>query len=400
MESWDASTARWDVMTMTMRLAALAAAFLLGACAVPAGRSSLGEGDITPGMLLEASPLASAATLPEVGREDILYVSPEMHEFLKGYVTPDQNEYFRLQQLLYAVMGEGKFQLVYDDRTRTAQETFRDQRGNCLSFTNMFVAMARYAGLDAYYQEVEIPAQWSLSGQAFLLSQHVNVFMDLSHDETRIVDFNILDFNTSYERRVISDERARAHYFNNIGVEHMLEGGTALALANFRASVLEDQNFAPAWINLGILHRREGLPAYAETAYLQALQADRYNLVAMSNLANLYEQEGLVERAAEYRARVVSHRNKNPYYRFHVASEAFINGDYDAAISHVKYAIRKRKDEPRFYSLLSLSYLMGGDKASAERWMKKAEAVAAQSADPAADQQKYHHKLEWLMSQG
>jgi hypothetical protein len=43
---------------------------------------------------------------------------------------------------------------------------------------------------------------------------------------------------------------------------------------------------------------------------------------------------------------------------------------------------------------------MGGDKASAERWMKKAEAVAAQTSGQASEQQKYHHKLEWLMSQG
>ena len=39
---------------------------------------------------------------------------------------------------------------------------------------------------------------------------------------------------------------------------------------------------------------------------------------------------------------------------------------------------------------------IGGDKAAAERWMRKAEAVAVQEAD----REKYHHKLEWLMSQG
>lgn len=387
-------------MYLTARILTVAAAALLAACAAPAGRSSLGSGDITAAMLLDASPLASGAALPEVTREDLLTVTPEMSAFLDGYINPEQKQSFRLKRLLYAIMGEGTFELVYDDSTRTAAETFRDQRGNCLSFTNMFVAMARHVGLDASYQEVEVPAEWSLSGQAFLLSQHVNVFLHLSHDETRIVDFNILDFNTSYGRRVITDERARAHYFNNIGVEHMLNGDTALALANFRAGVREDPTFAPAWINLGILHRREGYPAHAEAAYLQALEADRFNLVAMSNLGSLYEQEGMEERAAEYRARVESHRNKNPYYRFYTASEAFVNGDYEAAIAHLKYAIRKRDDEPRFYSLLSLSYLMSGDKAAAQRWMEKAEAVAGQSADPSADQQKYHHKLEWLMSQG
>lgn len=385
-------------MDMTMRLLALLAAALLGACAVPAGRSSLGSGEMTPAMLLEASPLASGTALPEVGREDILSMTPEMVAFLAGYVNPEHNEYFRLKRLLYAVMGEGTFDLVYDDRTRTAPETFYEQRGNCLSFTNMFVAMARHAGLDARYQEVEIPAEWSLAGEAFLFSQHVNVFLDLNHYDTRIVDFNIVDFNSGYPGRVISDARARAHYFNNIGVEHMLDGDTVIALANFRASVHESPDFAPAWINLGTLHRREGFAAHAEAAYLQSLETDPFNLVAMSNLANLYEEEGLLERADEYRARVESHRNRNPYYRFYVASEDFMNGDYESAIGHLRYAIRKRKDEPRFYSLLSLSYLMSGDKIAAERWMKKAEAVASQSTDRPADQQKYHNKLQWLIN--
>lgn len=386
-------------MTATRRVLAGAAATLLGACAAPSSFTSLGSGEFTPAMLLEASPLASGVELPEVARDDMLSVTPKMSEFLDGYIRAEQSEHSRLKQLVYAVMGEGKFQLVYDDRTRTAQETFRDQRGNCLSFTNLFVAMARHVGLNARYQEVQVPAEWSLAGQAFLLSQHVNVFLELGHEDIRIVDFNIFDFHTSYERQVISDARARAHYFNNIGVEHMLDGGTLLALTNFRASLRDDPVFAPAWVNLGILHRREGYAAHAEAAYLQALQVDRSNLVAMSNLANLYEQEGLVQRAAEYRRKVESHRNRNPYYRYTLASEAFVNGDYEAAMGHLRNAIRKRDDEPRFYSLLSLSHLMSGDKAAAERWMKKAEAVAAQSSGQASDQQRYHHKLEWLMSQ-
>lgn len=382
-------------MYLTARILTVAAVALLAACAAPAGRSSLDSGDITAALLLDASPLASGAALPEVAREDLLTVTPEMSAFLGDYISPKQKQAFRLKRLLYAIMGEGAFELTYDNVTRTAQETFREQRGNCLSFTNMFVAMARHVGLDASYQEVEIPAEWSLSGQSFLLSQHVNVFVRLDHDETRIVDFDILDFNTAYGRRVITDERARAHYYNNIGVEHMLNGDTALALANFRAGVREDPTFAPAWTNLGILHRREGFPAYAEAAYLQALEADRFNLVAMSNLGSLYEQEGMEERAAEYRARAAAHRNKNPYFRFYTAGEAFVAGDYQTAIGHLKYAIRKRDDEPRFYSLLSLSYLMSGDQAAARRWMEKAEAVARETAE----QEKYSHKLEWLRKQ-
>ena len=385
-------------MNKLSRLLLAAALAGLAACAVPSNRfsSSLGSEAVSPEALLESSPILAGAAPPDVTRADILAVTPEMQAFLDQYIEPGQYETYRLKRLLYALLGEGEFELVYDDVTRTAPETFRDRHGNCLSFTNLFVAMARQAGLNAHYQEVDVPADWSLSGQSFLLMQHVNVFLDLGHDQTRIVDFNILDFNTTYERRVISDARARAHYYNNIGAEHMLGGESEAALANFRASLRQDAGFAPAWINLGILHRREGYPAWAERAYLQALDVDAFNLVAMSNLASLYEEQGLVERAAEYRDRVAAHRNRNPYYRFYLASEDFTNGDYGAAIGNLRYAIRKRDDEPRFYSLLSLSYLMQGDRQAARRWMEKAEEVAARTAD----QQRYHHKLEWLMSQG
>ena len=272
-------------------------------------------------------------------------------------------------------------------------ETFRDQRGNCLSFTNMFVAMARYVDLDASYQEVEIPPAWSVSGHSFLFNQHINVFIDLENDVPRVVDFNMMNFNVNYKRRVISDQRARAHYFSNMGVEYMLAGDTALAFAHFREGISEDKSYSPAWVNLGILYRREGYPDYAEAAFLRAVEIDRFNLVAMSNLSSLYYEQGHTELAEQYRGQVESHRMRNPYYRYQTAQADFVNGDYDAAIKNLKYAVRERKNEGSFYMLMSLSYLMKGDREAAQRWMKKAEEVTEQ----AADRQKYNSKYEMLM---
>ena len=147
---------------------------------------------------------------------------------------------------------------------------------------------------------------------------------------------------------------------------------------------------------MGILHRREKLSAFAEAAYSRALEIDHFNPVAMSNLASLYDEAGLTQKAEQYRDWVRSHRMKNPYYRYYLARDAVAEGDYRTAIDHLKYAIRHRENESRFYSLLSVSYLMSGDKRAAERWMRKAEELAVQEAD----REKYHHKLEWLMSQG
>jgi len=348
---------------------------------------------ITTEDILEANPLVAGVELPDISSVDVLKLSPQMIKFLDRWVEKGGRDYFKLRSLLYAIMGDGSFVLVYDDRTRTAEQTFIDRRGNCLSFTNMFIAMARYLGLKARYQEVDIPPDWSTKGETFILSQHINAEVKIASGYDQMVDFNMYDFRTSYDRRVISDERALAHYFNNIGVEHMLKGEIPLAFANFRASILQDKTFSPAWVNLGTLDNHGGFKNFAEAAYQQALNVDSESMVAMSNLAGLYEGEGRFELAAQYRERVKRHRQQNPYYRYQLAREAFDAGDYETAIHELKYAISKNRNEDTFYFLLSLSYLNSGDKDTAQQWMKKAEEVASMGPD----KQRYRSKLDLLM---
>lgn len=373
--------------------AGLLAGVLLSSCVSTPDHSLLENNRVTADMLLDQSPLSDGTVGSDLARLDILELTPEMKAFIDEYVGDRRNRNARLKRLIHAVMGDDNFELVYDDATRTAAETFRDRRGNCLSFTNLFIAMARHLEIQAHYQEVEIPPDWSLVGESFLFSQHVNVFLDLGADETRIVDFNVYDFNVSYERRLISDARARAHYFSNIGVDHMLAGETAEAYANFRQAVVEDETFSPAWINMGILHRREGFPDYAETAFRQALEIYSFDFLAMSNLANLYEEQGLVEPAEQYRSRVRDHRMNNPYYLYGLAQTAIVDGDYQSAIGYLRDAIRKRDEDSRFYSLLSVSYYLAGDEKAAARWMER----AGELADDEGSRLRYHSKLDNLM---
>ena len=139
----------------------------------------LGQNSITPEMLLEKSPQARDVQLPVVSRAGILDVTWEMPDFLDEHVDRSQSGYTRSKQLIQAIMGDDHFRLIYDESTRTADERFRDRRGNCLSLTNLFVAMARHLGIDARYQEVEIPPDWSLAGQSFLLRRSTAGFRRL-----------------------------------------------------------------------------------------------------------------------------------------------------------------------------------------------------------------------------
>ncbi len=303
------------------------------ACACATGSKSLNNGTVEPHELLEGAPLSRAQDeLHLIESDEVLAVSGEMRQFLDSNVHYKASGQIKLRELIDAIINEGTFGLAFDGTTRTAAETFRLRRGNCLSFSNMFVAMARYVGLEAVYQEVDIPPDWAFQDDVFLLNRHVNVSVDVGRSGPHAVDFNIDDFKSSYDAPTISDTRALAHYYNNMGVEARRRPHGIGSRGLPPGSGGNDRRIPPAWTNLGKLYLRNDYPKYAEAAYLLALKADDEDLVAMSNLANFYERRGDVERAAIYRKQVVNHRKENPYYRYRRAREAYAAEDYDTAI--------------------------------------------------------------------
>jgi Flp pilus assembly protein TadD len=368
-------------------------AVLLCACTTSqAGRTGAA---VTTDELLAGTALGFADS-PDVAvaPAEVLALSPEMRAFIDAHVDRSGGAALKLHQLASSIIDEKTFGVTYDDRTRTAAETFRARRGNCLSFSTMFVAMARDVGLDVQYQEVEIPPDWTLDNDTYVLNQHVNVYVNLEPAAPKVVDFNIADFKSSYEMERIPDTRALAHHYNNVGVERMQAGDAGSALAHFRRALEEsDRAFSPAWVNLGTLYLRGGRTAEAEAAYLQALAADSSDLVAMSSLARLYDRLGERERAAACRKRVVHHRNRNPYYRYELARRAYLAHDYRAAIGHLKYAARKRPKEDQFCFLLGACYLQGGDERQARRWFDRAEELAATDAQ----KRRYSSKIDTVL---
>ena len=348
---------------------------------------------LSGGDLLLAEPLTGAKEVPELDDIDVLALDQDMLAFLDEHVDRDHGYYLKMHELIYALISEGSFGLEYDDTTRTAEDTFRSRHGNCLSFTNMFVAMAREVGIDATFQEIEIPPSWSAEGDTYTLSRHVNVFIDLGAGFSREVDFNIDDFRGKYERRAISDERALAHFYSNLGAEHLQRNEPLEALRHFRKAVATDPEFAPAWSNLGALYSETGHYSYAEAAYVHALRINPRELVAMSNLGKLYEYTGNEDLANWYNEQSDRHRMRNPYYRYDLAHNAFVAEDYDDAIRHLRYSVRKVKHEESFYFLLGLSYLQSGDDAAARKWLERAASIATD--DGLKDN--YHNKMERLL---
>ena len=361
--------------------------------------TALAENDrrpISPEELLAGTALGLGSDPPAiVSNDEAMALSDEMREFLDDNVGKRAGLSVKVKQLAHAIFNENEFGLRYDEVTRTAAETFKARRGNCLSFTFMFVTMARGVGLDARFQEVEVPPQWTFANETYILNRHVNIHVDQGRLAPKAVDFNIADFKADYDTRIISDQRALAHFFNNMGAELMQHGDVPGAFYAIRKAITEnDRSFAPAWDSLGTLYGRMGLFYHAEASFLQALEIDRSDLTAMANLTALYDRLGEPKLASRYRNKVTTHRMRNPYYRFQLARTAYHLEDYDLAINHLKYAVQKGRNDDRFCALLGLVYLQLGDEKKSRRWMARAEKYA----ETDALKRTYSSKIDRLIS--
>ncbi|MDP1165902.1 transglutaminase domain-containing protein, partial [Klebsiella pneumoniae] len=68
-------------------------------------------------------------------------------------------------------------------------ETFDQARGNCLSFTLLFISAARALGIEAHAREVRVPLAWRQDEDLIFDVRHVNVGVD-TPGSRKTVDFD------------------------------------------------------------------------------------------------------------------------------------------------------------------------------------------------------------------
>jgi Flp pilus assembly protein TadD len=329
------------------------------------------------GILLLVLLLASCATtpptnlppIPELANQptlhipdvDILALTPEMKEFTARYSERDNRHSNRIWSLAYAVMDPYILDFDYDPQvTLPADQTFEQGVGNCLSFSSMFIAMAREAGLSAYFQEVEIQPIWQNVDDNLLASKHVNAVV-YNNLNTYTVDVSRRKTREVEQTRRLSDTEADAQYYNNLGVDALIEQDIALAYAYFRKGLETDLSLDYIWSNLGVILRRNGQTEDAALAYRAALQLNPEQTAALNNLHVMYTEDGNLEAAGELSIRVEKNRRKNPYYIQYLAEVAIEEQRYSDAIELSRKAISLDVNEYRFYYTLAQSQYKAGN---------------------------------------
>ena len=251
---------------------ALALVGLLCACAAA---PRLATRDIPP-LQLDEQVIHPYEVQHLVYSPDLLALDDEMRDFVARYTGGINNKRLRLMALHRAVKGSGTLDLRYDPFAEgTAEQTYYRGTANCLSYANLFVAMAREAGLDARYQWLEVRPQWSRLGERVAVRLHVNVQVKLRNGEEYMADIDPLQSRDITGSRVISDDEALALFHSNIAMDALADKDLATAWLQAVRAVQLSPDTAHLWVNLGAVYRHAGQHREAEGAYLQALQLDR-----------------------------------------------------------------------------------------------------------------------------
>ncbi|WNZ57190.1 transglutaminase domain-containing protein [Microbulbifer sp. MKSA007] len=328
----------------------------------------------------------------ELPDEQLLELDTEIRSYLNT-LSPGSIPDNRLQALTNAVSKRELF-FEYDaNSTLSAREAFYQQRGNCLTFTLMMVAMARELGVEAFFNEVDVPPVWSQEeAETFVIYRHVNMVSEHPSGQ-RIIDLNLEVYDPIYQQRTLDDITAFALYYSNKGVEFLREGDEEQAFLYLRKALQLRPERSDFWSNMGAFYSRFDHLYEAEQSYLQSLVLQEDNLVASSNLEWLYRGTGRDELAGVYADRVKFHRERNPYYLYYQARESYENKKYQDAEKRLRRAIKTNDDDHRFHFLLGLTQYNLGDLLASRNSFEKAFSLVSSSEVKSVYQQKLDRLL-------
>ena len=340
---------------------------------------------------LEHQTVTVADVAASVPTPELLATDAQMREFVQLYTGGVRNSRQRLMMLHRAITGIATLNIEYDPLADgTAQEVFHRGSANCLSYANLFVALAREAGLKAEYQWQEVRPQWSRTGERLMVRLHVNVMVTLQGGGKYMVDIDPLPSRDIAGSKQISDVAAEALYYNNIAMDALAKENLEQAwLHEVRALELapDEPHF---WVNLGAIYRFVGQHREAESSYLYALDLDRWDRSAMNNLVVLYNLEGREEDKDYWEGRVGRYRDRNPYYHAWLGDQAVESDDWSMALEHYEEALALTPDDSHLLYSAGLVHYRLDELQEASTYIKR----AIQSATLRSDIETYKIQLK------
>lgn len=354
---------------------ALSMLIMMSACVTVSEEYYTGN-EITPSELLSGQAIlgmpVKSGDLPD---DNVLAMTAKMDAFLNEYIPSNLTAPSKARKLNDALFNKNKLAMIYEvGQTYTAQQTFENKTGNCLSFAYLYSVMAKKLGLDVIFQEVDILPEWDrASDQLLISSRHVNLRLKIYGSDDLVVDIDQINLNRFYKTTAITQSHAVALYYSNMAMDFLVDEQYEKALKYLLKGLSLEPKSSILWANLGVIYRRSGHNDHAERSYFMALEYDKNNSSSINNLAYLYSQTGEQIKAEYFAKRSQSHQLRNPFYRYGQAQIDLNEMRYKSALKHIKYAIRINKDIAQFYMLQSEILERLGNKRDAQKSIRAAE---------------------------
>lgn len=255
--------------------------------------------------------------------------------------------------------------------TRNASETFLSRQGNCLSFVNLFVGIARHQRLNPFFVEVEDYQRWHYSDGVVVSRGHIVAGMTVDGE---LSTFDFLPYRTKGYRNFqpIDDITAMAHYYNNLGAEALMVGEIARAEPHLRIANALAPDFEKAINNLGVVYLRQGETEQAVELFERALKIHPGNIPLLTNLARAHQDLGQPEKAIVVMAQIEDVNFTNPFFFVYRGELALGMGDTAGALEYMRKALRIDSEQPEVHVGLLKVFLALGDVRKARHHLERA----------------------------
>lgn len=350
-------------------------------------------------------------TLPEIERPDLFSLPQNYRAELDRIVASTDSEHERYKTMrswIYRKFRNFDFDVT---ETYSLAQLNTNRKINCLSFSVMFVAAARYVDVPAEFQLVLAPPYWDKADSSWINNQHINVTGSIELDEDAVLqiadpaitdvhlgrygrviggsrlnknrlerryiaDINPAVLSIDSGRRRIDEQQVLSLFFSNKAIEALLDQDLSLAYAYTKYALIEDADSVIAWNNLGVLYNRVGQQELSRAAYERAISLDENAYSAKSNLANNYRSAGLILQAEFIEYEIAAFRSQNPYYHSALAEESLAAGELENALDHLQTAVEHKHNEHFFYHQLAQVNQQLGDRESVLENLNRARRYA------------------------
>jgi tetratricopeptide (TPR) repeat protein len=294
----------------------------------------------------------------------------EIRQALGEQLDPGGGEKRRTEEILDFIFR--RLGLRYSlPATRSAVETFRSREGNCLSFVNLFVGIARHRRLNAFYVEVEDYQRWNYQDGIVVSRGHIVAGM---YVDGSLSTFDFLPYRPKSYRRFqpIDDLTATAHYYNNLAAAALLEGDLERAQRLGRVAAALAPEFEKALNNLGLILLRAGDLEGAVETLRRGLELHPESVPLMTNLALAYQRANRPREAAALLAKLETVSETSPFFFLYLGERALAEGNPARALEHMREALRRDSELPEVHVGLVETYLALGDLERARHHVQRA----------------------------